>query len=78
MAHHRAFSWARYFSHCIVTLAKVTMFLGTQNRQYADGTSLYIFASKEELTVEIKTIKRCMNNLFTWLLHNDLALNPSV
>ena len=65
------------FIRYVATLAKVTECFGAQHHQYVDDTYLYIFASMEELTMDIQTTERCAHALYNWLSHNGLALNPS-
>jgi hypothetical protein len=50
--------------------------LGVKHHQYADGTQIYIAASKADLAVQIDLLKSCIAAVH-WLLHNGLQLNPS-
>ena len=48
-----------------------------RHHQYADGTQIYIAASKADLKVTIDTLEKCTAAVHQWLLHNGLQLNPS-
>jgi hypothetical protein len=49
----------------------------TRFHQYADDTQLYIGASRSNIDKQLSTLELCTNDVFDWLSHNGLALNPS-
>ena len=71
-----SFLGPRLFTLYVAALAKIITSFGAQHHQYADNTYLYIFASKEELTMGVQTIEHCADALYSWLSHNGLAVNP--
>jgi hypothetical protein len=46
------------------------------HHQYADGSQIYVSATKNELSVKAEILERCTADVHAWLLHNGLQLNP--
>ena len=61
----------------IVPLSSVIGSFGVRHHQYADNTQTSIAALKDDLKVNINTLKKCTTTVHQWLLHNGLQLNPS-
>jgi len=60
----------------IASLSSVIGSFGVRHHQYADDTQMYIAALKDDLKVNIDTLKKCTTDIYQWLLHNGLQLNP--
>ena len=48
-----------------------------QLHQYADDTQLYLGISSTSIDWQLLTLESCTLDVFNWLTHNGLALNPS-
>jgi Reverse transcriptase (RNA-dependent DNA polymerase) len=64
------------FSMYIAPLASLIQSFGIRYHQYADDTQLYIAISKENVSVRLNILERCIAAVHEWLLLNGLALNP--
>ena len=65
------------FSIYISPISSVIAAHNLQHQQYADDTQLFISVSPTDSTLSVARLESCLSDLYCWLSHNGLCLNPS-
>ena len=63
------------FSLFTTALGDVISRFGVKFHQYANGTQVYLAASKDNCSTAALDLASCTDAVYEWLLHNSLAFN---
>jgi hypothetical protein len=64
------------FSIYTSPLAHIAASHSVSQRQYADGTQLYVELSSQSHSADLSHLETCLSSLNAWFCHNGLSLNP--
>jgi hypothetical protein len=65
------------FSTYISPISNLVASHNLQHQQYADDTQLFVAISSTDPSQSVSELESCLADLYCWLSHNGLCLNPS-